>query len=243
MLCPLKHAKIWYVYQDWTLEDVPRCFYCGKGDRARINRVHRNKHHKHVVQKHGIERRVLLCTRDEQFALDEEVCLIAQMRTYVHDSEYNGVGTNYTQGGDGVSGHHDTLEQRQRRSASQTLAWQDPTVRVARTEARNRPETNDKLRTQASASQRVNWQDPVYRTAQCAAIRVAQNKPDTQAKRRASNAQAAQFVWHNKRDKMLSIMQSDAYREKQRLAHLGKPQKCGSCGKTGHNRTTCGKVV
>lgn len=235
----LKHADVWFVYQDWTLEPEPRCFYCGKGDERRLKRRYRNKHHRHVAQKHGMERRVLFGTRDEQFALDEEVRVIAEMHTYVYDPAYNGLGANYTSGGDGVSGHRDTLEQRARRSVSQLRAWQDAEIRAIRIAVRNRPEVNAILAERASITQRANWRNAKYRIEQTAAIKVAQNQPHTQAKRRASNAQAAKKQWNDNYDKMLSVLQSDEYREKQRLSHLGKQQRCGVCGGVGHKRTSC----
>jgi hypothetical protein len=242
LLFQSKHVDVWFVYQDWTLEEVPRCFYCGKGDKRRLARLYRNKHHKHIIEKHGIDRRVLFETHDEQLALNEEIRLIAEMHTYVYDVEYNGIGCNYTIGGDGVSGHKDTPEQQEQRKISQTRAWQDPAIRATRIEARNRPEVNDKLRPQASASQRRNWQDPVYRKSQSIAIKIAQNDPQTQTKRRASNAIASKKNWKTNRKKMMSIFQSDAYREKQRQSHVGKLQRCGLCGETGHKRRTCKKA-
>jgi len=240
-LCPSKFVDVWHVYQDWTIEDVPRCFYCGKGDDDRIARRYRNKHHKNVALKYGMKRIIVMSTHDEQFALDEEIKNIAEQHTYVYDPQYNGIGTNYTIGGEGTSGHKDTPEQRDRRRISQTLAWRDPVVRLARIKARNRPDVNEALKARARITQSANWKDDDYRATQCVAIRVAQNNPQTQAKRRASNSIAAQEQWCSNREMMLSILQSDAYREKQRLAHVGKKQRCGLCGELGHKRSSCKK--
>lgn len=175
-------------YQDWTLELVPRCFYIGKGDQRRLRRKYRNKHHKHIAEKYGLDRRVLFGTRDEAFALEQEVKLIAKMHTFVHDPAHNGIGVNYTQGGDGVSGHICTAEQAEHMSAAQHRAWQDPKIRSARVAARNRPEVNEALREKAIITQKANWKNVSYRQAQVAAIKVAQNDPQTQAKRRKSNS-------------------------------------------------------
>jgi hypothetical protein len=101
---------IWFVYVDYRL-DIRQPFYVGKGNSSRVSRVNRNKHHSHVVAKHGFYREVVLGTRDEKFALEHEVRLIKELRT----RDFFG-GCNYTDGGDGVSGlkHSDASNEKNR---------------------------------------------------------------------------------------------------------------------------------
>jgi hypothetical protein len=61
----------------------------------------RNKQHTNVAVKHGFHREVVIATSIERLALDEEIRLIAETHTYVGDPEYNGVGCNFTNGGEG----------------------------------------------------------------------------------------------------------------------------------------------
>lgn len=94
----------WHVYEDWTLEEQPRCFYVGKGDDDRINKVQRNRFHADVVSLYGHERRVVFSTSDESQALLRERELIVERHTHPRDENYNGIGCNRTLGGQGNSG-------------------------------------------------------------------------------------------------------------------------------------------
>jgi hypothetical protein len=87
-----------FVYEDWTLEAEPRCFYVGKGRQKRINYKYRNKKHAAVSTKYGVDRRVVLETTDESEALALEVSLIRERDTFMSD-----LGCNFTAGGEGVS--------------------------------------------------------------------------------------------------------------------------------------------
>lgn len=110
-------GETFFVYEDWTLEQIPRCFYVGKGDRGRIRNFQRNKHHQNIIKKHGIDRRVVLVTTVEQLALDTEIELIAEHKTFVHGADYV-FGANYTRGGEGTSGFRPTLKTRSKMKAS-----------------------------------------------------------------------------------------------------------------------------
>jgi len=236
---PLKQDKVWYVYQDWTTESVPRCFYCGKGNANRLKRLFRNKHHKNVSNKFGINRIVISETDSEEQALLEEIKLISEFHTFVNDPSYNGIGTNYTCGGEGISGHRDTPQQTQNRIVGQRKSWENLTVRQNRVAARNRPEVNAKLAESAKISQTNNWQNKDYRKSQIQAIKVAQNNPITQEKRRLANSIAAKKQWQTKREIMMKTLQSEDYKLKQKVSHIGKKQRCGLCKEFGHKRSTC----
>lgn len=102
-------------YEDWTLEEVPGCFYVGKGNLARVEDLRRNKVHERIVQKHGIRREIVMMTTIEAVALQHEVELIAQHKTYVNGGE-GWWGANFTRAGEGVSGLKHTIEARQKMS-------------------------------------------------------------------------------------------------------------------------------
>jgi hypothetical protein len=106
--------KTFQVYEDWTLESPPRCFYVGKGDERRVQFLKRNGLHTRVAKHLGCRRVVIYETLSEDDALQLEVVKIAEHHTYVYDSEYNGVGCNFTRGGDGVTGKRHGPETRAR---------------------------------------------------------------------------------------------------------------------------------
>lgn len=91
------------VYVDLTTESMPRPFYVGKGTVERVKRQVRNAHHVNIARKYGLDRRVVFETPDEQEALDLEVDLIRELKTFVYAYDYV-FGANYTMGGDGVTG-------------------------------------------------------------------------------------------------------------------------------------------
>jgi hypothetical protein len=93
--------KVYSVYLDWTFEETPRAFYVGKGQERRVDNLDgRNPFHQNVAAKYGQHREVLLSTKDEEFAYDTEVELIALHHTYIHDPKYT-FGCNLTKGGEG----------------------------------------------------------------------------------------------------------------------------------------------
>jgi hypothetical protein len=100
-----------YVYEDWTLEEVPRCFYVGKGSFVRIKNLHRNYVHERITRKHGLRREIVLVTSVEQLALDYEIDLISEHKTFINGGE-GWWRTNFTRGGEGVNGWKHTPEVR-----------------------------------------------------------------------------------------------------------------------------------
>jgi hypothetical protein len=94
---------IFYVYVDRTLSDV--AFYVGKGDKTRLKDLRRNRYHTEWIQRDGIQREIVFATSVEQKALDYEVELISELRTYRYDVTRIGLrGANLTKGGEGVRG-------------------------------------------------------------------------------------------------------------------------------------------
>jgi hypothetical protein len=108
---------MFFVYEDWTVEPFPRCFYVGKGILNRVKNLRRNKHHMNIVKAHGIDRRVVFASSVEQLTFDVEVKLIAEHKTFVYDLDYV-FGANYTRGGEGTSGFRPSQSTRQKMSHS-----------------------------------------------------------------------------------------------------------------------------
>lgn len=94
---------LFFVYVDFT-EDDGRPFYVGKGTMQRIKASSRNAYHDRVAKKHGMRREVALETPSEFEALNREIRLIAELHTFTGDPHWNGIGTNFTEGGEGGHG-------------------------------------------------------------------------------------------------------------------------------------------
>lgn len=99
---------ILFVYVDWTTEETPRAFYAGKGNPRRIKKRERNSHWKNIAAKYAWRREVVLATKDESFAFEEEKRHIAELGTF-EDGTFGRWGANKTEGGEGCSGYRHTL--------------------------------------------------------------------------------------------------------------------------------------
>lgn len=105
----------WHVYEDWTTEEQPRCFYVGKGDDDRVAKLKRSsREHAAIVTKFGQQRVVVATSENEAEMLDVERRVIVDQHTYVKDPDYNGIGCNKTRGGQGNSGRIVTDETRRK---------------------------------------------------------------------------------------------------------------------------------
>lgn len=113
-------TKDFYTYGHYT-EDG-RLFYVGKGvGRRAYSKTNRNKHWRHIVEKHGLKVEIFSCWATEQEAFEDERFLIACFR--------DGFGLelcNYTDGGEGSSGYKQTEEQKAKISAASKKNWSDP---------------------------------------------------------------------------------------------------------------------
>ena len=101
------------VYEDWTLEPNPRCFYVGKGTHRRVRLLKRNGVHTKIANHFGINRIVVFETENEHEALSLEAQKIIEHKTYVHANDYV-FGANFTMGGDGVTGKRHSPESKAR---------------------------------------------------------------------------------------------------------------------------------
>jgi hypothetical protein len=116
-------VKVLYLYVDFTFEDQP--FYVGKGDASRVRGCGGyNREWNEIREALGQRRRVLMCTKDESFAFEQERRLIVELRTKSGESGH--WGANQTWGGEGASGANRSEETRKRQSISALRAYQDP---------------------------------------------------------------------------------------------------------------------
>lgn len=154
---------LFYVYVDWTTEDIPRPFYVGKGVSSRLKRHARNKHHANISAKHGMERRVEYETLCEAEAFDVERKLILELGTHVYSP--NHWGANYTLGGDGVKGSkRPALSQAHKDALSRAASYKrsDETKRLM-SEAANRRMQNPAYRQKLIDARKRRWEDNDYR--------------------------------------------------------------------------------
>lgn len=102
----LQKNKVFFVYVDRTV-DEDRTFYVGKGIKERLRRRARNAYWKNIVAKHGWDlnhREIVLATKDESFAFEEEKRRISELGTF-EDGTPGRWGANLTDGGEGTCGH------------------------------------------------------------------------------------------------------------------------------------------
>ena len=105
--------KTFYVYIDWTQEEIPRPFYVGKGNFQRVSSLCRNQKHSWVAKQYGQRREIVLETIDEKVAFDHEIMLIWMLDTYNSDvKDYSDIRCNRTFGGDGTSGFEFCVQSR-----------------------------------------------------------------------------------------------------------------------------------
>ncbi len=115
---------MFYVYEDWTAEAVPRCFYVGKGTKTRVGQRKRNKKHSNVANKHGFRREIVFMTTNETAAFDLEKVLIQERKTHVMMS---GIGCNFTLGGEGQRGNGRRWSDEERQRHRELLKTKDLT--------------------------------------------------------------------------------------------------------------------
>jgi hypothetical protein len=152
-----------FVYVDYR-EDDGKPFYVGKGTEKRVKTEKRNSLHTNIKNKHGIIRKVVFESRNEQEAFDKEVQLIHEFQTYV---DHGNGGANLTLGGEGVSGYKYSDELREKMSELHKKKWEDPKLREKISESVKKqwedPEYREKISEKSRNSQKKMWEDPEYR--------------------------------------------------------------------------------
>lgn len=125
----LQKSDVFFIYLDLTLDG--RVFYVGKGLLNRVQlRERRNTHWKHITEKHGWKREVILATKEEVHALEEEKRLIREYKTFYGHPDYVW-GANKTEGGEGTSGHKRSPESIIKQRLAQTGKKRGPIEKLA----------------------------------------------------------------------------------------------------------------
>jgi len=162
----MKTEQNFFVYVDYR-EDDGRPFYVGKGLEKRVKKERRNHLHTNIKNKHGIIRKVVFESRNEQEAFDKEVQLIGELQTYVH---YGNGGANLTLGGEGGSGYKYTKEQSEKLSESSKKMWEDPEQRKKISESIKKAWEDPEAKKKLSESIKKKWEDPEHRNKTIKAI-------------------------------------------------------------------------
>ncbi len=154
-----------FVYVDWTNEEIPRPYYVGKGQEKRVkSKRSRNKLHENLTRKYGLDRRVEFSTDSEQEAYNIERELIAKYKTYVHGNEGHW-GANFSLGGDGSSGHvwAHTDETRQKLHLAHIGRKKSEETKRKMSEAARRRAADPVWREKMKLVASQRWQNPEHR--------------------------------------------------------------------------------
>ena len=96
-------------YKHWTTEIHPRCFYVGKGLSRRPYQLKcRSNKHRNVVAKHGCRIEICVGPLRHDEIIKWEISEISKERTH-HYYDPDGIGCNFTLGGEGTPGSHCNL--------------------------------------------------------------------------------------------------------------------------------------
>lgn len=95
-------------YKHWTLEEIPRCFYVGKGRKGR-EKNHASRNHKWhaIVKRFGLRVEICIGPVTNEEACTWEIMQITNENTFttnhLHDDLHE-IKCNFTKGGDGMTG-------------------------------------------------------------------------------------------------------------------------------------------
>lgn len=104
---------IFHTYIDWTMEEIPRAFYIGKGNEFRTRKPQRNQKHKYVCKTYGFKREIVFSSVSEKECLEQEILLIKEHHTFYRDDLADKeIACNFTTGGEGAAGWVPTDEQK-----------------------------------------------------------------------------------------------------------------------------------
>lgn len=98
----IKTKYVTYVDSIATGKNAGRVIYVGKGNLGRFKNPTRNKKHRAIIKKYGLNRQIALETDDETEALNKEISLIAEYHTYHKDPLAHKTACNFTLGGEGA---------------------------------------------------------------------------------------------------------------------------------------------
>ena len=129
----LMQEKKFYGYKHWTLEEVPRCFYVGKGLITRPGELtSRNKKWRGIVKRLGYRVEICVGPISEDKSFQWETFNILEEGTFTNNYHHNDdldIGCNFTYGGEGVSGYIFSKENKTRLSEILQAINKRPEVR------------------------------------------------------------------------------------------------------------------
>ena len=123
--------RYFFTYIDITNDQRP--FYVGKGDVHRVQQLERGRLWQRIAKAHGHSRRLIVFeTLNEQWALDREVELIAQLKTNMLRSSEGHWGANLTDGGEGTTGfkHSEEAKQKIREALSKRIITSETRTKI-----------------------------------------------------------------------------------------------------------------
>jgi len=174
----METEKIFYVYVDFRGDDG-KPFYVGKGLEKRVKKERRNHLHTNIKNKHGIIRKVVFESRNEQEAFDKEIQLIGELQTHV---DHGNGGANFTLGGEGSSGYKFTEEHREKRSELNKKMWEDPEIRAMIKEKQRLGWEDPEHREKRSELSKKMWEDPERREKVSKSMKKALEDPEHRKK-------------------------------------------------------------
>lgn len=215
-----------FVYVDLTLEKIPRAFYVGKGNKARVSgKGSYNELWQHIDKKYGHERIVIYETHSEQDALDVEIATITTLKTRSHKTDGHW-GANHTDGGEGISGYVYSIEQRQRMSI-QRKGKKKPQgfgVKISKAQ-KGLPHKPTSSETKIKIS-----------------LATRGRKRSEQTKQRISESKlGSNNPMFGKPGTMLGVTKSEEHKRKHNDAIRGKKARCSKCREFGHRAPKCDK--
>lgn len=172
-------------YKHWTLEEIPRCFYVGKGVGGRPYSNERNKKWHKIVSIFGLRVEICIGPITNEEAISWEIENIDKEKTYTKQYYYSSdgnsdIGCNFTTGGEGSLGFIFTEEQRlHMREAKLGKKLSDEhrlAMSIAQKVAQNTPE--------AKAIRKKINANPEVKKKRSDAVRKAAQNPITKEKRK-----------------------------------------------------------
>lgn len=175
--------RSWFVYVDWTDELAPRPCYVGKGNLIRTRNVNdRNYIYEVISCCIGLTREIVFETDIESEAFEAEKRFIAELHTYIHDVDYNCIGANKTRGGDGISGHIKTDEEKEKHRQGRLGKKHTPESKQKQSEVHKEwhkvPENREVYLASQATKDRSFYDDPEYK-AKISKLHMGRKRPPT----------------------------------------------------------------
>jgi len=162
-----------YGYKHWTLEEVPRCFYVGRGvDKRPHNTRDRNHKWKSVVKRFQMRVEVCVGPITVENANTWEIKNIEFEGTFTTNHSHVDdldIGCNFTRGGDGSCGTIITEETREKMRVATKEAWTHPKRRLKQTLANlGRKHTIEARNNMKKAQKHAMWKMGANNAIACA---------------------------------------------------------------------------